>query len=944
MAQGMQTMTFLSHMQRGLAMQRGADGTVAARLTLEAGQRAEAIERALPIGGPEHVTAISPAQVIRMVPSPDSADFEPNFFAAVEFALPDLPWMFSPSGTAGDDRLTPWLALIVVPRGGGAYLHAATAAGLAQLSLNAPFDVARELPDLDEAWAWAHVQIDAAVDTGDVPDLFASAPELFRARLVCPRRLQPLTDYIACVVPITKGGVEAGLGMTPGDDPHAPAWTGSETALRLPVYHSWTFRTARRGDFEELVRRLVPIELSAGTVPLDLSAPGDPRLPEIAGASVTFKGALVGTEAPAVPWDPAHRAEWQVGMTAILATHRPGAPTDAPGYAALRDDPVVAPPLWGAYKIAATMAPDAPEEGAANDWFSVLNHHPAHRAAAGLGAESIRRNQEALMAEAWAQVEQLRAVNRTIDHTRLAAETTKALRRGKIDRMDSAEAMVLAGGAKARLGQRFAGLRAEIGADIAPEGVFTTAMARLARTRGPLGRKMSLPEPPAAATVAFFAEDTTKAVAFADFVTPAEMADTDFTAQLSPPGLDGDDKAQVQVYLAQDVVLRPLGGSAASAVAAATGDLQPISRGTQSAALGMGGTWQPAAPRSRAAPVLPLRRALRAAGTGGEAVRPPLDAVFDPVPVLRARLASKLTLPQGLAPQAGLPRPFLVTPRFDLSAYTMLRAISPETILPGIGGVPVNSVGLAVVNARFVESYLVGANAELAREFLWREYPGRLDGTYIQRFWDTPGGTADIGEIADWTGALGSHQVGPGEDGTLVLVIKGEVLARFPNLRIYASPAMWDDRLFRKEVPKAQDQYKLPLFGGWLDRSTAFFAFDLDLDEARGTLELMGPDPGWFFVFEQPPEGVQFGLDVASAESPGVPEFWADLDWSHALDDPLGQTGPAHVSVARGVGVERLPYDLDMFHETWGRSASAQARITLQRPARVLMHASGMLT
>ena len=946
-----QTITFLSHMQRGLARHRASDGTVAAELTLEAGSRSAVVSQSLQLGGPEHVTGLSSTQVIRRVPSADSADFEPNFFPCVEFALPDLPWMFSASGTAADDRLDPWIALIVVPRGAGVHLSdPPPSGGLGVLSLSSLFDIEHDLPDLSEAWAWAHVQIDADVADTDVADLFASSPELFRSRLVCPKRLKPLTDYVACVVPITRGGVHSGLGIELDERPHDAAWTGRETTLRLPVYHSWSFRTAQRGDFEALVRRLEPIELEAGTVPLDLSAPGDPRLPQTRGASVTFKGALVGTEAPSKPWNTEHRQDWLAGMAQILETHRPGASVDKPDYNALVDDPVVAPPLWGGRKINKVAAPDAPVPGKASDWFSTLNYHPAHRAAAGLGAECIRQNQEALMAEAWRQLDELREVNRTLNHTRLACETTQALRHGKIDAIPASEAVLLSGSAKARMGGRFRDLQVELEAEIAPQGVFSTAMSRLVRAQGQLGKKISISDPPAAATLTFFAEDPDTAVSFADFVEPAQMANTDFTAALAPPGLSQEEEERVFDYLQADVTEFRLGGSAFSAVAAASQDLQAVTRRVHSP------MFQGTTPKRRAVRrqggtvrrVTPIearqKRSLNTPLKSAASDRPVLSTVFDPVPVLRARLDQKLTMPAHVIPDVGLPRPVLVSPRFDISGYTMLRAISPDAVMPGVQSVPMNKVGLAEVNTKFVESWLTGVNAELAREFLWREYPGRLDGTYIRRFWDTPGGIDDIGPISRWSNALGAHQTGLGTDGTLVLLVKGEVLARFPGLRIYASPAMWDDRLFRKEVPEAHKLYKFPMFGGWLDPKTAFFAFDLDLTKAKGSLELMGPDPGWFFVFEQPPEGVQFGLDVATEESPEKPDYWADLDWSHVLDDPLGMTGPTHVSLNRDLGVERLPYDLDMFTETWGRSASAQARITLQRPARVLMHASGMLS
>ena len=388
------TLYFLSHMQRGVVRYRDTSGKVRASVTLEAGTRTSQATQSLGLLGPEHVAAIATDQILHLVPSPDSADFEPNGFPAIDFALPDLPWMFTPEGTVEDDRLTPWIVLAVVEVQSGVALQQPAGQSLPVLQIRAPVEVGRELPDLGENWAWAHVQCSADLARLSVEDAFAQEPERFRSRLLCPRRLKPLTDYIACVIPATRGGVHKGLGLTAGDHPHEPAWTGEEASLDLPVYYSWRFRTAQRGDFEALVRKLTPRELTAGTVGLDLSKPGDPRLPEDKEIQVTFRGALVGTSAKTRKWSHDHQGAYLEGMAEILATHRPGKALTARGnYDALRDDPVVAPPLWGALKIGANSAPKSPRAGTLRKagWFSGLNYDPANRAAAGLGAECVRR-------------------------------------------------------------------------------------------------------------------------------------------------------------------------------------------------------------------------------------------------------------------------------------------------------------------------------------------------------------------------------------------------------------------------------------------------------------------------------------------------------------------------------------------------------------------------
>lgn len=942
---------FLSHMRRGLGRLRDTQGGVEAGVTLSNASESEVLTRRLEIAGPEHVTGLSAAQVKRLVPSPDSADFAPNYFATIEFLLPDIPWMFSPSGPDAEGRLSPWMALVIVEAnsagiGAGVSVAAPRQDANGTLTLYGADRIARQLPDLSEAWAWAHVQSRADLAALSVEDAFAQAPDAFSSRLICPRRLEPMTDYVACVVPTTRGGVDAGLGRILRDEPHGPAWTGQEPDLTLPVYYSWNFKTARKGDFEDLVRRLTPVELTAGSVLMDLSDAGDPRLPQGGGAAaqVSFKGALVGTQADSKAWNKAHAAAFREGLEEILETHWAGEDEAGPqAYDATRDDPVVAPPAWGQRKIAADKPPALRDGGPEKTWFAQLNYDPRHRAAAGLGAAAVRMHQEPLMAEAWSQVEALREVNRKLNQAQLSLEVGKALKAAKVDKLSAQESTALSAGFKKRLGARFEQLKTAQSTQAAPQGVTTSALGRLGRRKGPLARKAGLKQPVAAAGLSWVRRDPAQALGYAAFTVPSGVSGNDMIAQLYPPDLPEDVASDLDSRLERTGVTakRPrLSGALAVSQAK-----RPVTRKIE---------------KSRGAAALKssaISSAMTSGETGGDtggatgsvssaqAISRAADDVFDPEAVLSARLKATVEIDDTHFAHKPVPRPLLVEPQFDVSGYTMLRAISPDAVMPGVSEVEMNSVGLAQVNTDFVESWLVGANAEMAREFLWREYPARLDGTYFRRFWDSPDKIDDIDPISAWQKVLGRNQSGAAKDGMLVVLLRAEVLARFPELRVYATRALWDDRHFRKEDTDAPiaERIKAPVFGGRLDRRTAFYAFDLDLDVAKGDLDLMGPNPGWFFAFEQPPEGVQFGMDVPAAGDGPKPQHWADLTWSHALDEPDGSGAVTHASIARGVGRESAKYDLDMFRETWGRSASAQARITLQPPARVLMHASAML-
>ena len=159
--------------------------------------------------GPGDVVGFDPEQVIRTEPKPNTAGFEPNYLAAVEFDLPDFVWMMTPANPQSGLKLRPWICLVVVPQKDSVTLGYEPGAPLPVLSIAANAD--KELPNLAESWAWAHAQVAGDLGAKALDSVLADNPERTLSRLVCPRRLEPETAYYACVVPTTKAGLEAGL-------------------------------------------------------------------------------------------------------------------------------------------------------------------------------------------------------------------------------------------------------------------------------------------------------------------------------------------------------------------------------------------------------------------------------------------------------------------------------------------------------------------------------------------------------------------------------------------------------------------------------------------------------------------------------------------------------------------------------------------------------------
>src|SRR5262249_34846218 len=201
--------------------------------------------------------------------------------------------------------------------------------------------------------------------------------------------------------------------------------------------------------------------------------------------------------------------------------------------------------------------------------------------------------------------------------------------------------------------------------------------------------------------------------------------------------------------------------------------------------------------------------------------------------------------------------PIMDAPSFPQPMYESLRDLSQDFIFPGLDKVPPNTVQLLQTNAKFIESFLVGLNAEMGRELLWRGSPTDQRGTYFRQFWDTRTAMQpqlDIPPINQWQQReLGTTAVGAGGD-KLVLLIRGELLRRYPNTVIYAvRAAETDDGLDLSTNP---DDERHPVFRGTLQPDVTFVGFDLTADDVV-------TGSGWFFVLQQQPTEPRFGLDEA---------------------------------------------------------------------------------
>jgi len=133
-----------------------------------------------------------------------------------------------------------------------------------------------------------------------------------------------------------------------------------------------------------------------------------------------------------------------------------------------------------------------------------------------------------------------------------------------------------------------------------------------------------------------------------------------------------------------------------------------------------------------------------------------------------------------------------------------------------------------------------------------------------------------------------------------------------------------------------------PIFRGSLGADLVFMGFPFDKDSARSkkkTDEDKFTQTGKFFVLEERVSEARFGLDSAeSDEKPDASIDWDNLNWGH-----FKLAKPEPVENARFLDSAISISGCD--GETWDESTDAalRGRITLQKPARLAVHADQML-
>jgi hypothetical protein len=959
--------------------------------------------------GPGDVIGVDPRHVIRTEPRTLTVNFEPNYLAGIEFDQPDFPWLFTPA-LPNADRLRPWIALIVLKRDEFSVPDAAPN----PLQM---IDVTNmsALQPLDDSWNWAHAQISS---DADLTTTVETNPAAAISRLLCPRRLDPETSYTACLVPAFEVGRQSGLGMdVTAVTTAAPAWTPATAApLRLPVYFQFTFGTSDAGDFESLVRKLVPTVLPAevGIAPMAVDHPLD-GIPS-AGAPLGLEGALRSVLTVPTDWSGPDRDAFQSAVQDLI-NEGTNAPFDDPDNPA-PEDPRIVPPAYGKWHAGVTSV-----DRSIAGWLPDLNLDPRNRAGAGMGTQIVQAERTALMASAWDQVAGVLEANELLRHAQLSRAALNGLFTQHLQAASVSTALTLTAPLHARILASPRTVAATLDSSRVPARLLSGSFRRASRPLGPVARR--------AATLAGVAPNgpwpAATVTGRASLLERINSHEVRVTPPPSPPGgmtsidqiSDSDELAALPsslpswlktllLWLAKRlgtllpivviavaalmavllvVLAVALGGSTALIVIAAVvaagivggalaarslltrlGQIDTAAEQLRFSNLTAAAVRDaPPAPRfvvtdppsglgaAISGSAVPGATAHAPAGTDSteaELLRgsatamlgavhtvpadPPLPAELDlnglrttvlerldPTETVPARIGSIVTIVGGpwLAPDPI--EPIMAAPTFPQPMYVPLRDLNQDYLLPGVELIPPDSLGAVVANHQFIESYMVGLNHEMARQLLWNGYPTDQRGSYFRQFWDVagyspqPGDPTDPAQLTELLKDIPPihtwphpRALGLNENRTdvvvdnVVLLVRGELLRRYPNTDIFAGKAKAGTGGEHGRVLDETDE-RHPIFRGTLSPDITFFGFNLSVDDARGgTPE--SPE-GFFFVFQEQVTETRFGLEPQAA---GTVTKWADLAWTNfgggapPPPPPAPDPGVSHPLAAESVVID----------------------------------------
>lgn len=789
--------------------------------------------------GPGEVVGLDPDQITRIEPEGANKGFEPNYFPFVQLRDPDLPWRYS-LGSGTDDQLTPWMVLIALKDDEFSYLNQGNALA-PRIEVGS---VRGSLPDLDQAWATAHVQVDMDGVTGTPAQVVLDDPGRGFARLFACRKLDAATQYTLFLVPSYAVGRAAALGD--GADPalgRSLAWNIDDSSAHiLPYFFRHRFRTEAGQDLEALLRKLRAVradEEDEAGAPLWVSGQDVGYYPNVTSTGYKFaaQAALMQPDTDVPPMDTPQnlRSKMKNTLNTVLAE----SPDDE------EEDPLLTFPAYGRhYNGAKEVSVSRATNG---EWFDQINLDLKFRAAAGLGHDIVRENDEHFAQLCWEQYDEVLAANQALRQLQVATLLAGRMEAQHFSRLPSETGVQLAEPLMGFVRQTpddeaASSLKSLLNSKNVPGG-FTSLALRRTASRKPA--RVATGDKPGAP------RRRVPMAALPGDQTPSDAA---------RPRPDGALRQRQEV-------LENSG---------ARGDITKA----------LDGFFNPEMLGRKPKPQVP--QAVVGRYNSDKITR----LVGDKLTTLPRAKADHLIggRSQAEAEDGGI---IYRAPRVPEPLIDHLMRVSRDGVLSNAAALPENTVSFYEENRSFVEALMVGANHAMNEELRWREYPTDMRGTIFHRFWNR--GAApdnknadDILDIHAWGTNLGDQTNPADADGkaNLIVVIKGEVVRKLSDPIVEISIADSNGWDVETAIPHP------PVFFGKIGRDAVYFGFDISWDEIMSDALR---DRSYFAIYE-PPARLRFGLDVGNADirfaRPATPDLvlqdaapemdsWDDLSWAH---------------------------------------------------------------
>lgn len=412
------------------------------------------------------------------------------------------------------------------------------------------------------------------------------------------------------------------------------------------------------------------------------------------------------------------------------------------GYATIRVPlPAVVPPIYGRWHAARQ---EVVADKDYNSWLDVLNLDPRHRAAAGLGSEVVRKEQEALMASAWDQIGEIEAANDILRRAQFGREgsnflhdrlgsmaledflrtTAPAQERVIMDKIDKGTSMTTVSAEQ------------EVQTRV-PAAALDPAFRRITRARGPIrklqehrrmevlrrlasGQLRSAGEHPKPEGTPSPCEITKRMFQEYLFITGQETVvgetggGTSLTDSAGSVGLaPDDDTSSPEIYVTPDMIQVPENAkrfcddriTCAQVRQAFGAGVKVFETLIEAVCDAFTNLLRP----SESVDSRPLQPANYFTN-----LREDIHNALDPQVTIKERVKRRLRLNGDLSKHfeeeaTGDPLDEIMAyPEFPQPMYESLRDLSQAYVLPGVEKVPQNTVGLLETNGRFLESYMVG--------------------------------------------------------------------------------------------------------------------------------------------------------------------------------------------------------------------------------------------